>query len=355
MPELPEVITISRALNKKLSGKHIFSATVNDKSRYAKGGAFSGQEILKCPHKVLAVGSRGKKIIFYLQSLLPTASKDTPHLSNSSFGAEHKDESFGAEHKDSSSVSEVKNNIPTAYMVSSLGMEGHWQYEEGKHSGIKFKIGAVTPFEISKSSVREEKYPTAQSLLPSPMKLENNSPPEYNFMCRAEFNLYYDDSRHFGLLDVVNTTAGLQKLLKEVGPDLLQDSISVQQYYEVLSRKRLSGKTIMSFLLEQKYFSGVGNYLRSEILYACRLDPRRTLGTLTQNDIISLYTNTMNTLQESLKFGGLTIATYWDPDGRKGLYTVRVYGKDKDPLGNPVEQIKDEHDRTVHWVPKLQV
>ena len=221
-------------------------------------------------------------------------------------------------------------------MVSSLGMEGHWQYKEGKHSGIRFDIGTVQENKNSASS--------------SSQTSSNNSP-----SYKTEHYLYYDDSRHFGTLDIVKTSEELRELFKNVGSDLMRDFISIEQYYEVLTRPRLKNKTIMSFLLEQKYFAGVGNYLRSEILYACKLSPKRTLGSLVPTDIGNLYRNTLTILGESLKCGGLTIATYWDPDGRVGTFKVKVYGKDKDPNGNTVEQLKDEHGRTVHWVPQIQV
>lgn len=319
MPESPEVFTISRVLSQKLVGKYIFSPLVNDKSRYFKSGGFPGQSLLSIPHEVVSIQSRGKKIIFTLKA--PFSSKN------------------GNEDK----KNETKEY---AYMISSLGMEGHWQYKEGKHSGIRFDIGIIQENKNSNSSSSSSSVSNS-----SASTISSGKSSSY----KTEHYLYYDDSRHFGSLEVVKTPEEVKKLLKDVGPDLLQDYITIEQYYGVLTRPRLSSKTVMAFLLEQKYFSGVGNYLRSEILYACKLSPKRTLGSLKPEDIGNLYRNTLSILGESLRCGGLTIATYWDPEGRVGTFKVKVYGKDKDPHGNTVEQLKDEHGRTVHWVPQIQV
>lgn len=328
MPESPEVFTISRALSQKLVGKYIFSPSVNDKSRYFKAGGFPGQSTLSVPYEVVSIQSRGKKIIFTLK--VP---------------------------KNDEKKNETKEY---AYMISFLGMEGHWQYKEGKHSGIRFDIGVIQEnknMNSSSSSVTSVQISSSSSS--TSVQMSNSSVSTISSgkssSYKTEHYLYYDDSRHFGSLEVVKTPEEVKKLLKDVGPDLLQDYIPIEQYYEVLTRPRLSSKTVMAFLLEQKYFSGVGNYLRSEILYACKLSPKRTLGSLNPEDIGNLYRNTLTILGESLKCGGLTIATYWDPEGRVGTFKVKVYGKDKDPYGNTVEQLKDEHGRTVHWVPQIQV
>jgi formamidopyrimidine-DNA glycosylase len=254
------------------------------------------------------------------------------------------------------------------YMISSLGMEGHWQYKEGKHSGIRFDIGKITCVKldektvpssqtVSQSSSQTNSQSSSQSI-PSIMPSSPSSnikllPCEPYYFKETEHQLYYDDSRHFGTLNIIRTQDEYASLFKDVGPDLLRDNITIEQYTSVITRSNISRKTIMWFLLEQKYFSGVGNYLRSEIMYVARLNPTKTLGSLTKNDIISLYVSTLQILQESLKSGGLTLSTYWDPDGNVGKYQVRVYGRDQDSVGNQVQQIR-EAGRTVHWVPNIQ-
>ena len=61
--------------------------------------------------------------------------------------------------------------------------------------------------------------------------------------------------------------------LSKLGPDALDDETTWEQIYEQLSSKRFVGRALGSLLLDQSFVAGIGNYLRSEILYYCGLNP----------------------------------------------------------------------------------
>jgi formamidopyrimidine-DNA glycosylase len=142
--------------------------------------------------------------------------------------------------------------------------------------------------------------------------------------------------------------------MKSVGPDLLSEEISFPEYKNIITQKRISKKEICKFLLDQKYFSGIGNWILSEIMYECGIAPSRTLGSLSEKDILNLYTVSVKILKDAYAVNGLTITNYINPDGELGTYNVKVYMKDVDPEGNEIVRSTFSDKRTVHWVPSKQ-
>lgn len=204
----------------------------------------------------------------------------------------------------------------TIYLVSLLAMTGRWQYTQGDHSGIEFNL--------FKNDFNDSK------------------------------DVFFDDQRHFGALIVCLNEEDLKETLKTVGPDLLNEDIDFHYYKEVLTQKRLVKKEICAFLLEQKYFSGVGNWVRAEVLYESKIAPWRALGSLNETEIYLLYYYSIKILREAYKVRGLTISNYIDPDGEFGTYDVKVYGREKDSLGNEIIKSVYSDKRTIHWVPTIQ-
>ena len=85
-----------------------------------------------------------------------------------------------------------------------------------------------------------------------------------------EQKLYFDDQRRFGTLkffDSSNANKELEAKLKTIGPDILNDEqLIFADYLKIMRQKRVGKRIIANVLMDQKLISGVGNYLRSEIL-----------------------------------------------------------------------------------------
>lgn len=205
------------------------------------------------------------------------------------------------------------------YLVSALAMSGRWQYFKGKHSGIKLVL-----FKVTDKSMFQK------------------------------YELFFDDQRHFGSL-IVSSEADLHLYLKGVGPDLLSEEISFEHYKSVITLPRLKNKEIGWFLLQQKYFSGVGNWIRAEILYECKIAPNRKLKDLSEEDLKHLYHWSIKILKDAFNVKGLSISNYIDPEGNYGTYNVKVYMRKKDPKGRPVITSRFSDKRTIHWVPEIQI
>ena len=76
---------------------------------------------------------------------------------------------------------------------------------------------------------------------------------------------------------------------------------------------------------------------------------------MSDKEIENLRISTRKIILESYKQGGLTIKTYWDPDGNKGKYKPKVYGLNKDEYGNDIIKETFKDGRTTHYVKSLQV
>lgn len=219
-------------------------------------------------------------------------------------------------------IFELEYQGKSLWILSSLLMEGHWGWN-GNLPHIQFSI----------------KYGRKIS----------------NRMYVKESIIYFDDTRYFGSNDVYHNIDNITSVLSNIGPDLLQETISVEKYIEVSRSKSVKNKQVCSFLLDQKYFSGIGNYMKSEILYRSKIRPDRTMSTLSDEELNTLLNKSIDVARESYKSGGLTIRSFRSPSGIEGKFECFVYCKKFDPYGNPVirETFKDK--RTTHWVSKIQM
>lgn len=141
------------------------------------------------------------------------------------------------------------------------------------------------------------------------------------------FYIYYSDSRHFGNYKVCRNDAELKKSLKDIGPDLLTDEVTLEQYTEKIKKRRIQNIEICKFLMNQKYFSGIGNYLKSDILYLCGIHPSTILKDLTDQNISDLLENSIMLIKKTYAENGATIKSYRDLYGNPGNYKTLIYGR----------------------------
>jgi len=151
--------------------------------------------------------------------------------------------------------------------------------------------------------------------------------------------LYYNDVRHFGTFQIMSLS-GLNNKLDKIGPDILTGSIRPQEksYLEkdeatvekfVAKTKKYPAKQIVQILVDQKIISGIGNYLKSEILYKAKMFPGKLIKQISVIDLKRLYDIARMISNNSLENGGVSIRDYQDIYGKKGKYHPTIYGKKK--------------------------
>jgi len=170
--------------------------------------------------------------------------------------------------------------------------------------------------------------------------------------------LYFNDIRNFGTLKYVNSVSELTTKLASLGTDVLGEFDSFEKFRSefVKGITKKPKKTIAENLMNQSLVSGVGNYLKAEILYHAEVSPHRIVSSLTDTELYSLALFSQLIAKKSYESGGATISTYRNSNGEKGLYSRRfaVYNQKYDLEGNEVIKETTKDKRTTHWVPSIQ-
>jgi formamidopyrimidine-DNA glycosylase len=140
--------------------------------------------------------------------------------------------------------------------------------------------------------------------------------------------------------------------LEKIADDIMDTKTNWTVFYNNIESKmnKIKNKAIEEIITDQQLIiSGIGNYLKSEILYDCKLAPNRKIKNINEEELKSLF-NSMKTLTKKL-----TKSLDIDED-KEGYYEkqFKVYRKEEDPLGNKVETYKTKSGRTTHWVPSIQ-
>ena len=88
--------------------------------------------------------------------------------------------------------------------------------------------------------------------------------------CQGKSALLYSAS-DIAVLD--NETLRQHPFLRKLGPDVLDETITVEHIAERLASKRYRNRQLGTVLTDQSFVAGLGNYLRCEILYYVSLCP----------------------------------------------------------------------------------
>jgi formamidopyrimidine-DNA glycosylase len=163
------------------------------------------------------------------------------------------------------------------------------------------------------------------------------------------------DPRRFGTVSVM-TRAQLDRKIKKLGHDVLGEKwLHVEEFDRLV--KRAGDLNVTKFLMDQTWISGVGNYLKAEILYASRISPHRTCSSLNASEVALLSSHCRSIPLASYRNGGATVRTYANFSGERGDFVdhLKVYDKKRDPDGRDVVKETTLDGRTTHWVPSLQI
>jgi endonuclease-8 len=74
--------------------------------------------------------------------------------------------------------------------------------------------------------------------------------------------------------------------IAQLGPDILDDSFDA---HAAATRAATARGTIAEVLLDQRVAAGIGNVYKSEVLFACGIDPRTPIATLDHERLVHLY------------------------------------------------------------------
>ena len=139
------------------------------------------------------------------------------------------------------------------------------------------------------------------------------------------------------------------------GPEPLQRSFTAERFAERLSRRSAKLK---SLLLDQSFIAGVGNIYADEALWRARLHPLRSADSLTEREVRRLHRAVRGVLRQGIANRGSSISDYVGADGEPGANAERlaVYRRTEQPCyrcGRRIERIVVGQ-RSTHFCPRCQ-
>ena len=113
--------------------------------------------------------------------------------------------------------------------------------------------------------------------------------------------------------------------LSQLGPDVLGESVTVAQVSERFQDPRFRRRRLTSLLLDQHFLCGLGNYLRSEILFVARIHPDRRPMDCRSDQIFQLAEAVKSVTHQSYITHGITNDLQLVAQLRDQGYTRREY------------------------------
>jgi endonuclease VIII len=159
---------------------------------------------------------------------------------------------------------------------------------------------------------------------------------------------------------IARTKLRRNEALAALGPDLLSDAFDEA---EALARiKQAADMAVGDLLLDQRVMAGIGNVYKSEVLFACRVNPFVAAGELGDETLAAviatarkfLQINVAGSLAPMTTYTGFRRTTRRDAPGER----LWVYGRARKPCrrcGTPIRMRRQGvHARSTYWCPSCQ-
>jgi len=100
---------------------------------------------------------------------------------------------------------------------------------------------------------------------------------------------------------------GRHPFLSQIGPDVMDRRLAAEQLHERLVSPAFLRRRTGSLFLDQRFLAGIGNYLRSEILFTAGVHPARRPVDLAAAELKKLSSNAIRAARRSYRTGGATV------------------------------------------------
>ncbi len=296
MPELPEVETVARGVDRRVRGDRIVQVWFGSRPQSFKTPPARQSKGL-AGRAILAVHRMGKHIVFELGAAAGIA------------GARH-----GQRETSPNPDKAAEAQWPTAQWIVHLGMTG--------------RLLVTAP--------------------EAPVALHTHARLELASGCELRFQ----DPRRFGRLEFRDLGSG-GIAFEAPGAEPL--SIGAREFAELFQKRRLP---IKAALLNQTLLAGVGNIYADESLFQAGLRPRRRTNRLTAAELERLRLALGRILNDAIRLGGSSVSDYVDADGEPGFFQLEhcVYQRTGQPCRRcqtPIRRI-ELAGRGTHYCPNCQ-
>ena len=157
----------------------------------------------------------------------------------------------------------------------------------------------------------------------------SNLPKKHNHVeiWLKNLKIIYNDPRRFGFFRYIKNEQELKKKFEHLGPEPFFKEFNLKYLMNYFKNKK---KDIKSFLLDQKFVSGIGNIYASEILFLCKINPKKEAFKLTKKEGKKIISFSKIVLNKAIKKGGSSIRDFKNILGENGNYQkeFKVYQKE---------------------------
>ena len=157
----------------------------------------------------------------------------------------------------------------------------------------------------------------------------SNLPKKHNHVeiWLKNLKIIYNDPRRFGFFRYIKNEQELKKKFEHLGPEPFFKEFNLKYLMNYFENKK---KDIKSFLLDQKFVSGIGNIYASEILFLCKINPKKEAFKLTKKEGKKIISFSKIVLNKAIKKGGSSIRDFKNILGENGNYQkeFKVYQKE---------------------------
>lgn len=149
--------------------------------------------------------------------------------------------------------------------------------------------------------------------------------------------------------------------LAKLGPDILTHNVTVDQIVVRMKESRFCRRRLGALLLDQHFFAGIGNYLRSEILFFARLHERYRPMDMSETQCICLAQVMLEITARAWRHAGVTNTRAWrqpmmEAGEPRSHWRHAVFNRAGEPChvcGTPIEKSMVSS-RRLYFCPRCQ-
>ena len=263
------------------------------------------------------------------------------------------------------------NDKKQFYLFNTLGLSGGWTVKAKKKSDFA---------KCDNCHYMKKEVDSGSDIFMYPTILEYISEDNSNnwfqralnhlnveFITNIDKTIVFYDILNFGTLKATDNPADLEKKLKELGPDMMEDTTTFEIFKKQITKGVNKTKPIGNVIVNQKLISGVGNYLRADGLWMSKISPFRNVEDISDKDMELLYKCLRALMwgdynyKEGVKKGVIEInktdktnIIKLPNDYKRDFF---VYRQDKDineKVVKKTELFDGSQKRFIHWVEEVQ-
>ena len=142
-------------------------------------------------------------------------------------------------------------------------------------------------------------------------------------------HLYFNDQRKFGWMKLVPTISVNEiDFMKKLGPEPLEIDFTTTDFISRIRRRNAT--TVKAAILDQTVLAGVGNIYADESLWGARIHPATRVRDVSDERLAVLLHEIKYVMNLAIEKGGSTDRNYVNAEGKRGSYTdfARVFRRE---------------------------